>query len=103
MAGVSSDVKGYNLYAYCFNNPVNMTDASGNWPQWLDNLTEKWKEKSFVHNVISKNIQADSGVGIGVGGAISIAAIEVAAISRVDVIGVEVSGKRKNGDIGDET
>ena len=26
---------GFNMYAYCNNNPVNMTDQSGNWPQWL--------------------------------------------------------------------
>lgn len=25
----------YNLFAYCFNNPVNMNDNSGNWPNWL--------------------------------------------------------------------
>ena len=25
----------YNLFAYCFNNPVNMTDEEGTWPSWL--------------------------------------------------------------------
>ena len=24
----------YNLFAYCFNNPINNTDESGNWPSW---------------------------------------------------------------------
>ena len=24
----------YNLYAYCFNDPINMVDESGAWPQW---------------------------------------------------------------------
>lgn len=23
------------MYSYCFNNPVNMSDPYGNWPQWL--------------------------------------------------------------------
>ena len=36
--GVISDVggviQGNNMYTYCFNNPVNMTDANGNWPNW---------------------------------------------------------------------
>ena len=25
----------YNLFAYCFNNPVNMSDETGAWPSWL--------------------------------------------------------------------
>ena len=33
MAGVSDSLHGYNLFAYCFNNPVNLTDPSGNWPR----------------------------------------------------------------------
>ena len=32
IAGVGGEVLGYNMFAYCFNNPVNMTDPSGNWP-----------------------------------------------------------------------
>ena len=36
IAGVGGNIKGYNLFAYCFNNPVNMTDNSGTWPSWND-------------------------------------------------------------------
>ncbi len=39
IAGVSSDVSGYNLFAYCNNDPVNQMDTSGSWPQ----LTNKQK------------------------------------------------------------
>ena len=35
MANVGGNVLSNNLYAYCFNNPVNLTDSSGNWPQWI--------------------------------------------------------------------
>jgi len=28
----------YNLFAYCLNNPVNMTDDSGSWPGWAKKL-----------------------------------------------------------------
>ncbi len=34
IAGVGGDIKGYNLFAYCFNNPVNLTDYSGEYPQY---------------------------------------------------------------------
>ena len=35
MSGVSGSLDGYNLYAYCNNNPVMYTDNSGEWPVWL--------------------------------------------------------------------
>ncbi|MBQ7551651.1 MAG: GIY-YIG nuclease family protein, partial [Bacteroidales bacterium] len=34
IAGVGGNIKGYNLFAYCFNNPVNMSDTTGKWPSW---------------------------------------------------------------------
>ena len=38
MAGVGGNIKGYNVFTYCFNNPVNMVDPSGDWPYWF----ERW-------------------------------------------------------------
>lgn len=35
MSGANGSLHGYNLYAYCFNNPISMSDLSGNWPKWL--------------------------------------------------------------------
>ncbi len=35
ISGVGGDIRGYNLYAYCMNNPVNMSDPTGNWPRWI--------------------------------------------------------------------
>ena len=35
LAGVGKDVRGYNLFAYCVNNPINMSDSSGCWPRWI--------------------------------------------------------------------
>ena len=34
IAGVGGEVLGYNMFAYCQNNPVNMEDPTGNWPKW---------------------------------------------------------------------
>jgi len=36
ISGVGGEILGYNQYAYCFNNPINMTDESGNWAKWLE-------------------------------------------------------------------
>ena len=33
-----TDVRGHNLFVYCFNNPINMTDESGYWPSWATKL-----------------------------------------------------------------
>ena len=35
LSGVGNDIRGYNLFAYCFNNPVNTTDSNGDWPRWI--------------------------------------------------------------------
>ena len=37
MAGVGGEVSGYNLFAYCMNNPVNMSDPTGNWSEGFEN------------------------------------------------------------------
>ena len=34
ISGTGESVQGYNLFAYCNNNPVNMSDETGHWPKW---------------------------------------------------------------------
>ena len=36
VSGVGGEILGYHQYAYCFNNPINMTDETGSWPTWED-------------------------------------------------------------------
>ena len=35
ISGTGESIQGYNLFAYCFNNPINADDANGNWPNWI--------------------------------------------------------------------
>ena len=92
LSNANGDLHGYNLYVYCFNNPLAYTDYTGEWPEWLDNIVNTWTENSFVYNVLAKNVTADFGVGIGMGGSIAIAGFEVNAITRMDIWGFEASG-----------
>lgn len=39
LAGIDGDFRGYNLFAYCLNNPVNMSDPTGNWSIWSQIFT----------------------------------------------------------------
>ena len=54
MAGNAGDLQGYNLFAYCFNNPVNLTDSEGDWPKWLKGAL----------NVLSGALQVAAGVTV---------------------------------------
>ena len=33
---IGMGLNGYNMFSYCMNNPVNMTDSNGNIPEWLE-------------------------------------------------------------------
>jgi hypothetical protein len=77
ISSVGGEVKGYNLYAYCFNNPVNMTDSDGNWPKFIKNAV-KWVIKNIVQpvtKVVKKSlskINKTYSAGINVSGTPSI-------------------------------
>ena len=47
IAGIGGEVLGYNLFAYCTNNPINMSDPSGNWPKWLK-AAANWVNNNIV-------------------------------------------------------
>ena len=55
MAGIGGAIRGYNLFAYCFNNPVNAIDLSGNMPKWLVG----------VFNIVSGGLQMAAGIILG--------------------------------------
>ena len=41
---------GHNMFAYCNNNPVNMIDNSGYWPQWLKDAAN-WVNNNIIQPV----------------------------------------------------
>ena len=70
ISGIGESVSGYNLFAYCFKNPVNMIDETGNWPSWND-VGNFFKDvgngiKKFFTSA-SKSAEAELSVGVGVG------------------------------------
>ena len=50
IAGVGGSIQGYNMFAYCFNNPVNMSDSSGHWPQWMKDAAN-WVNNNIIQPV----------------------------------------------------
>ena len=60
VAGIGENLLGYNMFAYCFNNPVNMTDNSGHWPQWIKDAVD-WVNDKVIQPVVSfvKDIAED--------------------------------------------
>mgnify|MGYP004468819933 CR=1 FL=1 len=73
IADVGGDIRGYNLFAYSFNNPVNMGDQTGNWPEWVKSAV-KWVAKNIVKPVVDtvqktlSNIDATYSVGVSLSG-----------------------------------
>jgi len=58
IGGVGGDIRGYNLFAYCMNNPVNMNDSNGNWPNLIKNVVDVVKKitSSVINAVAPKSI-----------------------------------------------
>ena len=46
VSDVGGDIIGYNLYAYCHNNPINMGDDNGNWPKVV-NDAKSWRKDQY--------------------------------------------------------
>ncbi len=103
IAGTSGSVNGYNLFVYCFNNPVNLNDSEGNWPKWIKNTVNKVKEtvKNVVNTVkkavkktaekvkpaVKKVVSAftlELGVGMGLKGGVHTGGVTVDAGMKSD-------------------
>ena len=87
MAGVGGDLRGYNLYTYCFNNPVMYSDGEGEWPSW----NEFWNGVGdFFYNIgeaFVTSLEFEVGVGIGLG--FDISNNITAEVSRDTYVGID--------------
>ena len=74
IADVGGDVLGYNLFAYCFNNPINMEDPNGNWAvlKELANRVKYAVTTTFrIFTLPLTALEVKVGVGVGIGGEFS--------------------------------
>ena len=81
VSGTGESVQGYNLYAYCFNNPVNMDDRTGNWPSWATKLVAAVAVVAVVAAVAAITV-ATAGAGTAAA-VIAVGAAKGAAIGLV--------------------
>ncbi len=51
VSGVDGSIDGFNLYVYCINNPINLCDLSGNWPQWVKNAAD-WVNNNIIKPIV---------------------------------------------------
>ena len=91
VAGVGGNVKGYNLFAYCFNNPVNMDDQTGNWPKWIKD-TVKWVAKNIVRPIVKSAQKTFSEVDLTYSTGVNVSATPSAWIFNGQ-IGVSIDTK----------
>ena len=88
ISGANGSLQGFNLYAYCFNNPVNMTDETGHWPEWMEKAAKgicnaaEWVSNNIVEPVVEAVTSTDWTYSIGLTGTLS--AGPVAVMYKVD-------------------
>ena len=91
ISGVGGELLGYNQYAYSFNNPVNLSDESGEWPEWT--------KKALIVGAVVWTIAAATAVAIatcGVGSTASIAMISASITIAAKATEVSVLQIRKS-------
>ena len=95
---MGESVQGYNLFTYCFNNPVNLSDETGHWPQWLKDIGNAAKNilvkiantTQAVFSAASAYIGGGVGVGASVQTTIGSLPVEVSAVAKTDIVSAEI-------------
>ena len=94
--GANEHILENNLYAYCFNNPVNLTDDSGYWPSWAKKLVAAVAITACVVAVVAATVvtcgaAAPALAAVGFGVVSSISASTVATAANIAVAATIVS------------
>ena len=94
VSGVGQEPLGYNMFAYCFNNPVNYSDETGNWPKWVEKAAS-WVNDNIIEPVTDfiiasvSSFEVELGIGFGFKGAVTAGSAEVDIGAKGDVLNVE--------------
>ena len=71
ISGLGGSIQGYNMFSYCMNNPVNMSDSTGNWPFFAVTAVIGAVAGAVVGGVVAakngKNVLAGVGIGAAAG------------------------------------
>lgn len=78
VSGVGGSVQGYNVFAYCMNSPVNMSDSTGDWPSWAKKVVAAVVIVAVVATVAAVTV-ATVGAGTAIA-AVAVGAAKGAAI-----------------------
>ena len=86
-----NSVLDFNIYVYCLNNPINMSDSMGYWPKWLEDVGARFVHVVTIMGRIAlspfKAITAEVGVGVGLGATAEVAVnnvpVELSAVYSV--------------------
>ena len=88
ISGIGGNILGYNLFQYCFNNPMNMSDASGNWPKWVETAA---KIATAVVTVAAVAVMAYTVASVATGAIVGAAAVKAVTGASV-FLGAALSG-----------
>jgi len=91
ISDVGGNALGYNLFAYCFNNPVNMDDPTGQWPKWIGKAIAVVAVAAVVVAAVAVTVSTFGAGSVAGVAAISAAVTIAARATEVAVLQVKKS------------
>ena len=90
ISGIGENALGYNMFVYCMNNPVNLSDSTGNWPSWATKLVAAVAVVAVVAIAAAITV-ATAGAGTAAA-VIAVGAAKGAAVGMVSGAAVGAAG-----------